>query len=309
MGTPAISVVMAVFNGEQYLVPALDSILRQSFPDFEFIIVDDGSTDASPRILSEYARRDSRLRILSQQNQGLTKSLHQAVSLASGEFVARMDADDESHPDRFMHQTEYLRSHSDHVVVGSALEMMTAVGEPLYVNPVPLEHDEIVRRLVSHDGIAIAHPTAMIRRDVLMSVGQYDVSYACAQDLDLWLRLSEVGRLANLAEPLLRYRIHAKSVTSRRRLLQLECAQRAVRAALERQGISQPAGKRCRFELSDDTAQQCRYWSKLSMRKAYVRSAWQYATAAWRASPADPRNLALAGKLLWYRLRISLGKR
>ena len=186
--------------------------------------------------------------------------------------------------------------------------MMTASGEPLYVHPVPLEHVEIVQRLMNNDGIAIAHPTAMIRREAMINVGLYDSSYACAQDLDLWLRLSEVGRLANLAEPLLRYRIHPKSVTSRRRLLQLECARRAVHAARKRQGISQSGDAQERIDPSEDTAQSCRYWSRLSMRKGYVRSAWQYAGAAWRASPVDPRNLVLTGKLLWYRLRTLMGK-
>src|SRR5438067_12011849 len=117
---PAISVIMSVYNAEAFLEAAVQSVLMQSFSDFEFIIIDDGSTDRSNQILQDYARKDNRVRLISRPNKGLTASLNEGLKLARGEFIARMDADDVAAPDRFKIQVEYLRDHPEVSVRGSA---------------------------------------------------------------------------------------------------------------------------------------------------------------------------------------------
>src|SRR4051812_26679567 len=122
--SPTVSVLMAVYNGEQYLREAVNSILSQTFKDFEFIIIDDGSTDRSPELLASYARADSRVKLISRPNKGLTKSLNEGLHAARGEFVARMDGDDISLPERFERQVSYLREHPEVVLVGSRVEFI-----------------------------------------------------------------------------------------------------------------------------------------------------------------------------------------
>lgn len=209
---PAISVVMSVHNGVKYLLQAIESILNQTLYDFEFIIVDDGSTDGASQILETYAKTDSRIVLVGQANQGLTKSLNKALYLARGDFIARMDSDDVAHPHRLETQLAFLNSHPDIVCVGSEVELISENGIRLGPRNQPREHDEIRRLLLLGDGGAMTHPAIMFRREQAIKIAGYDEQFLTAQDLDFFLRISEVGRVANIDEILLDWRQHPQSI-------------------------------------------------------------------------------------------------
>lgn len=210
---PAVSVCMPVYNGERYLREAVDSILNQSFGDFELLILDGGSTDGSAAVLQDYAARDPRVRLTSRPGMGLTASLNEMLDQARGEFIARMDADDISLPDRLERQVQYLRGHPECVLVGSAALVIDSEGDPLSVWFTKTTHESLdaqnldMRLLES----SLCHPAVMMRREVVLDLGRYDPSCQVAEDLELWLRLAERGRLANLPEPLLKYRFHGSN--------------------------------------------------------------------------------------------------
>ncbi len=205
--TPTISVVLPVFNSEPHLGLAVDSILSQSFQDFELIAVEGGSNDASRAILEAFAARDRRVRVIAQTGKGLVGALNQGVALARGEFLARMDADDISHPTRFATQLAFLRGNRDVAVVGCALVLIDGEGRRVRDVDYPQHPSEVARRLETES--VLAHPTVMMRRDAVLRVGGYREVLDYAEDYDLWLRMSEHHSLANLPDRLLSYRHHA----------------------------------------------------------------------------------------------------
>jgi len=213
----SVSVVMAVHNGSRFLEEAVESILNQTLRDFEFIIINDGSSDGSGQILEMYSSMDKRIRLFHQDKQGLTKSLNTGIQLSSAELIARMDADDVSAPKRLQTQVEYLSNHSDVVCLGAQALKIDNDGDPLFPWNVPLEHDEIVDELLCGTGGQIIHPLFLVRREALKKVGGYNEKYLYAQDYDLLLRLADIGLLANLPEVLLSYRIHCSGATFAKR--------------------------------------------------------------------------------------------
>ncbi len=210
MTSPAISVVMCVYNGARFLREAIESILDQSFTDFEFIIINDGSTDNTASILDSYANRDARVHVYSQENRGLTDSLNFGCSLAKGQFVARMDADDIAIKDRFISQIEFMDMHPDVGLLGGAFELIDASGKTLCTAVNPLEDREIREAL--QDGSVFLHPSVLMRKKALDLVGGYR-KVLHAEDYDLWLRMSEQMRVANLQEVILKYRVHPEQIS------------------------------------------------------------------------------------------------
>ena len=213
----SVSVVMAVHNASIFLEEAVESILNQTLLDFEFIIINDGSSDGSGQILEKYSSMDKRIRLFHQDKQGLTKSLNTGIQLSSAELIARMDADDVSAPKRLLTQVEYLSNHPDVVCLGAQALKIDDDGDPLFPWNVPLEHDEIVDNLLRGTGGQIIHPLLLVRREALREVGGYNEKYLLAQDYDLLLRLADIGLLANLPEVLLSYRIHCSGTTFAKR--------------------------------------------------------------------------------------------
>lgn len=299
---PAVSVVMSVFNGEAYLPDALESILDQTWSDFEFLIIDDGSTDNAADILCRYASHDSRVRVVRRENTGLTRALNEGISMARGEFVARMDADDIADTRRLEHQVRYLRTHTNCAAVGCGLLLIDSDGDVLEHQQVPETHEAILTSLFRGIG-ALPHPSAVIRRDKLLAVNGYRESFACAQDLDLWLRLSEIGELANLPEPLLRYRLHCQSVTLQRRELQLACAEQAVRDAYQRRKQAVPEELHLAIPGTPSAEKTFRSWARMALRSGNVQVARKHAKNAFRAAPFSLKNLGIAAKLLTPRFK------
>ncbi len=211
-----ISVVMPVYNAKRYLKEAIESVLNQTYPHFEFIIVDDGSTDKSLDILKQYKNKDPRIRIISRSNTGIVGALNDGIEAAQGEFIARMDADDIALPARFNRQLELMNSDPNLVILGTNFYFIDKSGNIVKSGNVPREHDKIVENILKGNGGAIIHPTAMIRKDILMKVGGYREEAQFTEDLDLYHRLSRVGEMANLDEVLFKYRIHFNSVNATR---------------------------------------------------------------------------------------------
>jgi glycosyltransferase involved in cell wall biosynthesis len=233
-GAP-ITVVMSVYNGARFLDEAIHSIRGQTYRNFEFVIVDDGSTDATPEILARHTAEDSRIRVLSQENRGLVESLHGAFAVATGTYIARMDADDISKPSRLEAQLEFLDSNPGVVLVGGAIEIIDSESRVRKIVRPPLYPDELRRELREH-GNALAHPAVMFRRQVLEEVGGFRRAYLYAEDYDLWLRMVEKSDLANLPAILLGYRRHEAAVSYRhieQQALSALCARTTARFRLE----------------------------------------------------------------------------
>lgn len=218
---------MGVYNAGGTLRRAVDSILTQTFHDFEFIIVNDGSNDGSGQILAEYSKSDSRIRVIEQPNQGLTRSLVTASEMARGTFLARQDADDVSLPDRFQKQVDVLESDPSCVLVTSWVEDVSPEGVVCSLHQ-SLTHRVRVnaRDEVELTGVA-AHGSVMMSRDAFDRAGGYRACFYYAQDSDLWLRLSSRGRFLVVPDVLYRRVIGIGSISSRYRQAQARFCERA----------------------------------------------------------------------------------
>jgi len=234
---PLVSVLLPVFNGERYLREAVDSVLAQGFTDVELLIVDDGSTDRSLEIARAYERSDRRVQVRTRENRGLVATLNELLAWAQGEFVARMDADDVCLPDRLQRQVDFLRAHADVVCVGGDHVLIDEHGRSLTTVRTLTDDVDIQREALRGTG-TLCHPTVTMRTAAVRAMGGYRAPYYPAEDLDLWLRLGEIGKLANLREPVLRYRVHAGSISSvAAQGRQRDAMRRGCEAAWERRGI------------------------------------------------------------------------
>ncbi|MBI4050174.1 MAG: glycosyltransferase [Candidatus Doudnabacteria bacterium] len=212
MNIPRISVLLSVYNGEKYLREAAESILRQTFADFELIIIDDGSTDQTPQILDQIL--DPRIiRLKNDLNLGLSYSLNKALAVARGELIARMDADDVSLPRRLAMQFRYLAGHPEIGVLGTAMQQTDSKGRVIVALNQPREHETIVWKMFFET--AISHPTVMMRRDIIRQAGGYNPEFLHVEDTELWSRLMLMTRFANLVDILYLRRLHAASVMSK----------------------------------------------------------------------------------------------
>ncbi len=218
MGLPAISVAMSVYNGERFLASAIESVLAQTFTDFELLIVDDGSSDGSRGIIEGYARADIRIRPIIRESRGLIASLNQLLAESRAPIVARMDADDVCLPQRFARQIAFLAGHPDYGVVGAWCDDIDERGAPwdggANVPRHPENHADFLRA-IDQGWPLLCHPAVMFRRDLVLAVGGYHAAFKHCEDLDLWLRLASVTKLASIPETLIHYRHYIDQVSSR----------------------------------------------------------------------------------------------
>ncbi|HLO18487.1 MAG TPA: glycosyltransferase [Anaerolineales bacterium] len=215
--TPRISVLMAVYNGEKYLGEAIESVLNQTFTDFEFIIIDDGSIDSTPALLAHYAQRDPQRILLHtfDRNGGLSAALNFGLQIARGEYIARMDADDISLPGRLEEQTRYMDEHPEICALGTAFTLVDESGSHLRTTVFSSDPDILRWDLLFFN--PIAHPSAIIRASTIKEMGGYSTKLTSAQDYELWTRISLAGRLANLEEVHMLLRLHEGRVTNKHR--------------------------------------------------------------------------------------------
>jgi glycosyltransferase involved in cell wall biosynthesis len=213
VAVPLVSIVMAVYNGAPYLAETLQSVIDQTFTDFEFIIVDDGSTDDTWQILNGFARRETRLVLYrNQPNQGVVRALNRGLDAAQGSLIARQDADDVSMPERLTRQIEFLEMHPDYGCVGVTVQQVDAKGTPIGISYNTPDNESIQKQLLDH--MCMCGPTIMVRRGCLKAIGYYFSECLNAiEDYDLCLRLAEVTKLAVLDDPLYLYRQHPQSAS------------------------------------------------------------------------------------------------
>jgi glycosyltransferase involved in cell wall biosynthesis len=209
-----VSVVMPVFNSAEYLPLAIESILNQTYTGFEFIIIDDGSKDTSWDIIRRYSRQDGRIKPLQNpSNLGICKTLNRGLTLARGEYVARMDADDWSYPERLGEQFSFMKSHSRVVVCGGDINVcdkdLAVINRRLY----PCSDKTIREKMLRIN--PFAHPAIMYRKNIVMKVGGYNPLFAGVEDYDLYFRLGREGKFANLPQKMLKLRTHPDSISGR----------------------------------------------------------------------------------------------
>lgn len=231
---PRVSFLMAVYDGEMYLDEAIQSVLNQTFTDFEFIVINDGSIDGTSQIIERYRRLDSRIRAYEQANRGLVVALNRGLELARGEYVARMDADDISLPERVAKQVAFMDAHPEVGICGTWIETFGS-GE-VVVRRYPAD-DATIRSWLLFESV-LAHPSIMMRRELLVKTGlSYDAGSAHAEDYDLWVRAARHMALANIPEVLLRYRLHSQQVVQKHEAEKLASARLVRLAQLEYLGI------------------------------------------------------------------------
>jgi glycosyltransferase involved in cell wall biosynthesis len=298
---PAVSVLMAVYNGKRYLPASIESILAQSFRDFEFIIIDDGSTDGSSEIVADFARQDPRIRVIVQQNIGLTKSLNKAIALARGRYIARMDSDDIALPARFEQQVAFLDQHPEHVMIGSQVLLIDPDGDPICEKPqTQYGHDPIQTALLEK-GWPMVHPAVMIRTETLRTMGGYDERYRTNQDHDLFLRLCERGKVENLPDVLLQYRQHFASVVFKTGIQQSDVLRAILREAWARRGKPMPTELESPTGKKYERMEQYREWFWAALSAGHRKTARKYARAIvirepWKLASWKLVYFGLAGK-------------
>lgn len=293
---PLISVLMPVYNAGRYVADAVESVLSQTLGDFEFLILDDGSTDDSLGALRRYEGRDPRIRLIARPNRGVSASLRELVEQSRGALLARMDADDVALPDRFARQAEYLRAHPDCVLVGSRVLVIDPEGDPLCDWCTEQGHEAIEARYLRAERVTpISHPSVMMRREAVLNAGNYR-PYAL-EDVDLFLRLGERGRLVNLPEVLLRYRIHAGNVSKTAAYHDRIDGEfrEIVRAARQRRGLPEADGPPPppRPRVDPTPTEEREKWAWWALGAGHLATARKHARWVLAHAPLSPRSWKL----------------
>lgn len=222
---------------EKYLRESIESILNQTYSHFEFIIIDDCSTDNSVSVIKSY--KDSRIILyINEENIGLTKSLNRALDLCKGEYIARMDSDDISEPERFKKQVEYLKNHQDVIVCGTWVKLIgdwkeTHTNE--YIKRTIPDRDTFSIMQLFANNPNIVHPSAMFNRRILIDNKiKYDEKYIYAQDYKMWIRCNDCAKCAIIPEVLLNYRVHGTAISSSKKDIQDDCTNQIIQEQLDR---------------------------------------------------------------------------
>jgi glycosyltransferase involved in cell wall biosynthesis len=307
---PRVSVVMAVYNGERYLREAVDSILGQTFQDFEFIIVEDGSADATPAILDGYT--DPRLvRLRNQGNLGLTRSLNRGLATARGEYIARMDADDVSLPERLECQVAYLEAHPGVGLVAAGFIFMDQAGGDKLVSWPHTDQQRLREALIQEN--RFCHGVVMLRRACVESVGGYREVFRYAQDYDLWLRILERYEVACLDKLLYRYRVGPNNISVTRLAEQDAYHSLAKECYRRRQmGLAEDLSRAEKIAGIADRPVPfvARFRARRAMSEYYLK--WGRSSLAGYKMPAARRELLRAARVFpldgrpWFYLGLSL---
>ena len=237
---PEISCILPVYNGEGFIAEAIQSVLVQTFEDFELIVVDDGSRDGSPAILQSCADKDSRVKVITKENGGIVSALNAGLEAAQGKYIARMDADDIMFPNRLELQRNFLETHPDVVMVGGLLHSIDEHGQGIQEpdnhnvgkDPVYTPHNLLIYPPKVPRPL---HPLIMLRKKALQDIGGYRDAYRHVEDYDMYLRICKCGKVADIQEMLLYYRIHSDNISVRNLQEQEQNAARADLEAVEKE--------------------------------------------------------------------------
>ncbi len=208
-----ISIVMAVYNGSDLLDQTLKSIGKQTYSNWELIIVDDGSNNSTVELIKKYMKKNSRIKLIRQSNQGQTKALNTGLKQVSGEFVARIDADDIMLPTRLDKQVKFLNEHPEIGLVGSSVNYCDESNKHFFILTPPTTHNELVSQLIRRN--PFVHSSIMFRSKILDKVGLYNTRLKAAQDYDYWMRISQKFRVANIPEILVTIRKHDSNISAK----------------------------------------------------------------------------------------------
>lgn len=293
---PRISVLMPVFNTASYLPQALESIRLQTCADFELVVIDDGSSDDSSDILRRYAGIEPRMRLFVRSNRGLIATRNELLAAARGELIAWMDSDDLSRPERLQLQAASFAADPALVCLGGAAQRIDPEGHALEVERYPTSHDEILAGQLT--GGAMRFPTTMMRRDVALKVGGFREPFRIGEDLDLFLRLSEVGKMANLSAIIYSYRQHASGtfvglssqwLNYRHVILALAKERQELGTDRLQRGETVSIDQSSQFDSASLLADAYADWASHALRSGRFDHAWRYARAALRTKPLSPR--------------------
>lgn len=211
---PLVSVVMPAFNAQRYIRDAIHGLQSQTLSNFEAIIVDDGSSDRTSSIVEEFIRKDPRIILVRRANTGISGARNDGLRLARADFLASMDADDISMPNRLQLQFDFMQTHPEVVALGGAVQYIDPFGAAVFMEVPLMGHTQIDTSMLNGNGSAIRQPAVMLRTASVRAVGGYSLAYSGTEDLDLFLRLAEVGRVENLPELLVQYRQHPQSTNA-----------------------------------------------------------------------------------------------
>jgi glycosyltransferase involved in cell wall biosynthesis len=229
-----VSVLVPVFNGEAYLARSIESVLDQSYPDFELLILDDGSSDSTPAIAARYAARDPRVRVLRHDNRGVGQTLNRGLLEARGGYIAELGSDDLALPGRLEKQVDFLNRNPEHVAVGAYLRIIDSLDRPIGIREYPSTDEQLRRCLPLFN--PFGSPALMYRRTAAIAAGSYNHRFKTSEDYDFLLRMARFGKVANIAEPLTAYRFHEGSTKSTRTIAQLRDTVRIKRVAFSEYG-------------------------------------------------------------------------
>lgn len=282
---PTVSIVIGAYNAQRFLAQTLDTLLAQTFRDFELIVADDGSIDRTPEILAEYAKRDSRVRSVRIPHGGIVDAANAGLEAARCELIARADADDLYMPDRLEKQVKYLAEHPECVAVGARMMIVEPYGSPIRESDHKLTHEEIEADLLKGFGWAMPQPVTMLRKSVAMKVGAYRHDYPWSEDLDLFLRMAEAGRLANMPDILCKYRNHPGSTNWNKYKIQLANKPKMIKEAYERRGRTMPANIEFKTAWEQPLAERYTFWTWVALKDKNVHGARRHAFNAVKAAP------------------------
>lgn len=207
---PKLTVLMPVYNAAAFIGEAIDSVLNQTFRDFELLIVNDGSTDQTKEIIESYA--DNRICLVNQENKGIAKALNTGLQLAKGELIARFDADDICLPERLEKQLGFMEANTEYIVTGSEAEYITENGQHLFYFKCPAYTNEEINKIIRHT-CPFIHSTVMYRKNAVLKTGGYPVDAHNFEDHLLWIQMGGYGNYCNLPFPLLKVRLNPASLT------------------------------------------------------------------------------------------------
>ncbi len=298
MSQPRVTVLMSCYNAEKWLRDAIESVLFQTFTDFEFVIVNDGSRDSTLKIIRSYASKDSRIVVVNKKNTGLADSLNRGIHIARGQWIARLDADDLCEPGRLEKQFNYVLENPAINLLGTGSREIDAAGLPIKIHHYPKTHERLVKRLERH-GAFFPHSSAFYSAKLARSIGGYRSCITRAEDKDFFLRLSERGELTCLPDQLVRIRKHQSQISNddggRRQLIDSWAA--SISYFLRRYGVTDPTSVGEKNNLD-----QYFNWieKRLNMIGAFERRKfWKDARTAYLAQP----NLLLG--ILQFGARVS----
>lgn len=282
---PLVSVLMPAYNAARFLQEATESILKQTFNDFEFVVIDDGSTDNSLNILDAYAQLDDRIRLVSRENKGISYTRNQLVELARGKYIAWMDADDISLPNRLDVMVRWLESNSSYVAVGCKTVFVDSEGENICNWKSPLDHDGIDGWHIAGTGGAIVFPSSVMLKQAVVAVGGFIEELTGAEDLDLFLKLAEIGKIANIDDVLYKYRQHLKSISHTHSEKIKQDNYNAIKQACARRGLATPDINALSHAVTP--AMTRIKWAWWALGDGYIQTARKHAFLGTCLSPAN----------------------